>query len=170
MLGVCSLIVQGTCMKHCSYLFLCIVVRQWHGWRCLGFGLCRWTTECADKGVVWSDEGSGQKNWYRCYPKVWSSGDSVCWGVCRYSIIRSAMEEVDWFREGLFKKNKFECQADKGNDVWWKRMVGVGLVRGIAWGMNPGPWQDPQLWVIRVIWSLWGMEVYMWPSVQLKRH
>ena len=41
MLGVCSLSVLESCMKHWLYLFLCMVVRQCYGRRDLELGLYR---------------------------------------------------------------------------------------------------------------------------------
>ena len=46
MLGICSLSVLESCMKHCLCLFLCMAVRQCYGKRMrdLELGLYRWTT------------------------------------------------------------------------------------------------------------------------------
>ena len=46
MLGICSMIVLGSCMKHFFYLFLCMAVRQYYGGRRrnLELGLYRRTT------------------------------------------------------------------------------------------------------------------------------
>ena len=67
--------VLKSCMKHCLYLFLGMVVRLYYGGRGrdLEFGLYRWTTseiflvledgwshECMDGGVVRNDEDGGR--------------------------------------------------------------------------------------------------------------
>ena len=45
-LGVCSLSVLGSCMRHCLSTFLFMAVRQWYGRRKIGLGLrlYKWMT------------------------------------------------------------------------------------------------------------------------------
>ena len=57
-----------------------------------------------DKGVVRSGEGSRRKDCRRCSLMVWPYGEDG-----------EEQEEVDLYREGLFKEKRFGCQVGKEN-------------------------------------------------------
>ena len=59
------------------------------------------------------------------------------------------MEEMEWYREGMFKEKKFGCQASKKKNPGWEWMTDVCEEEGMgrSQGCTPDFDEMPQLWV-----------------------